>query len=139
MKPRFLFLAGASLLFAAGCSTTDSRISKNAGLVAGWPVDVQEKVRAGQVAVGFTPEQVRVALGEPGRTMTRVEAQGAREVWVYFESAPKFSFGIGVGGGGGGTSVGGGVGVSTGGRGDRELRRVIFEGGRVSAIEEVKR
>lgn len=139
MKPRSFLFAGVALLLAAGCSTTDSRISKNSDLVASWPADVQAKVRAGQVAVGFTPDQVRVALGEPDRTLARTEAQGSREVWVYLEKASKFSFGVGVGGGGGGTSVGGGVGVNTGGRGERELRRVIFESGRVSAIEEIKR
>jgi hypothetical protein len=113
-------------------------VEKNAALVATWPADVQAKVRAGQVAVGFTPDQVRVALGEPDRTFARTEAQGAREVWVYFDHGPKFSFGLGVGGGGGGTRVGGGVGMSSGAR-DPELMRVIFEGGRVSAIEQIKR
>ena len=137
--PLVIILAGAVLLTAAGCSTPDSRVSKKSALVEPWPAEVQAKVRAGEVAVGFTPDQVRVALGDPDRTLARTEAQGAREVWVYFDKAPKFSLGIGVGGGGGGTSVGGGVGVSSEGRGDPERMRVIFEGGRVSAIEQVKK
>lgn len=130
--------AVAALAFA-GCATTpEARVEKNAAAVAAWPEEVRAKVRAGQVAVGFSPEQVRVALGDPDRTFTRTEAQVAREVWVYLDRGSKLSFGVGVGSGGGGSGLGGGVSVGSGGRGERELRRVIFEGGRVSAIEQMK-
>ena len=130
----------ATGLFLGGCaSTPESRVDKNAATVAAWPADVQAAVRAGRAAVGFTPEQVRVALGDPDQTLTQTTAQSSREVWIYADHGPKFSFGVGVGSGGGGSNVGGGVGVSTGGRGLRELRRVIFEGGVVTAIEQTKR
>jgi hypothetical protein len=130
----------AAGVFLTGCaSTPDSRANKNAAAVASWPADVQAKVKAGHVAVGFTQEQVRVAMGDPDRTLTRTEAQVSREVWVYVDHGPKFSFGLGVGSGGGGSGTSGAVGVSTGGRGPRELMRVVFEGDLVSAIEQMKR
>ena len=140
MKYISMVLVGVVALIAAGCaSSPGDRIEKNSALVATWPADVQTKVRAGEIAVGFTPDQVRVALGDPDRTLSRTEAVGAHELWIYFDHSPKFSIGIGVGGGGGGTRVGGGVGVSNAGRGDPERLRVIFEAGRVSAIEQVKK
>jgi hypothetical protein len=127
-------------LLLGGCaSTPTSRADRNAATVASWPTEVQVKVREGKVAIGFTPEQVRVAMGDPDQMLTQTVAETTREVWVYADHGPKFSFGLGVGSGGGGSSAGGAVGVSTGGRGLRELMRVIFEGGRVSAIEQMKR
>ncbi len=133
----WLFIA---CLFLAGCaSSPTSRADKNSAAVASWPADVQTKVREGKVAVGFTQEQVRVAMGDPDQTLTQTAAQISREIWVYLDHGPKFSFGLGVGSGGGGSSTAGAVGVSTGGRGPRELMRVVFEGGQVSAIEQMKR
>lgn len=130
----------AAGLFLTGCASTPTeRADKNAAAVASWPVDVQAKVREGKVAIGFTQEQVRVAMGDPDRTLTQTLAEGTHEVWVYADHGPKFSFGVGMGSGGGGSSAGGAVGVSTGGRVPRELMRVIFEGGRVSALEQMKR
>ncbi|MBC7368887.1 MAG: hypothetical protein H7343_19095 [Undibacterium sp.] len=134
-----LWLVVAALGVTSCASTPETRLDKNAALVASWPGDVRAQVRAGKVAVGFTAEQVRVAMGEPDQTLTRTEAQVSREVWVYLDHGPKFSFGLGVGSGGGGSSTSGAVGVSTGGRGLRELMRVIFEGGLVSAIEQMKK
>src|SRR5687768_8091252 len=64
MKPRCSFLAIVLLLFAAGCSTPASRISRHQEAFSEWPEAIQEKVRAGQIDLGFTPEQVRVALGD---------------------------------------------------------------------------
>lgn len=131
--PGVAFLAGALLL--AGCTTSPAtRVSRNQEAFNSWPAEVQERVQAGDVAVGFTPEQVRVALGEPSNISTRTTEQGTVEVWSYRASRPAFSLGVGVGGGGGGSSVGGGVGVGTGG-GQSERFRVVFDQGRVTAVE----
>jgi len=87
----------AAALGWGGCATTpESRVEKNAAAVASWPAEVQTQVRAGKVAIGFTAEQVRVAVGEPDRMVKRTDAAGARDVWVYFDNGPRFSFGIGV-------------------------------------------
>jgi hypothetical protein len=137
-----IFSALGLLLLAVGltgCATTPaSRVEKNAALVAGWPAEVQAQVRAGKVAIGFTADQVRVAVGEPDRMVKRTDAAGAHDVWVYFEAAPRFSFGVGVGSGGGGSGVGGGLSVGSGGRRERERMRLTFEDGKVSAIEQAK-
>jgi hypothetical protein len=123
------------MILAAGCSTTTSRIDKNQTAFAAASPDVQAKIRAGHVDVGFTIEQVMMALGEPDRRFTRTTEKGVAEVWAYADHGPAFSFGMGVGGGGGSTSVGTGVMVNTGGNRDSDRIRVVFDGGRVSALE----
>mgnify|MGYP000203413184 CR=1 FL=1 len=79
--------AGAALLaglaLAAGCSTPASRIKREAALFATFPPEVQENVRQGRVAVGYTPEMVRLALGAPSRVYERETAAGRAEIWAY--------------------------------------------------------
>ncbi|MDO8541250.1 MAG: hypothetical protein Q7S40_12500 [Opitutaceae bacterium] len=138
-KPALLATLLVSLGIA-GCSTVDSRIAKNREVFSSWPVAVQERVAAGQIDLGFTPDQVRVALGEPDRVFTRTTADGTSEVWSYRDRKPRLSFGVGVGMGGfsGSRHVGGGIGIGTGVRGyeDDEKLGVVFDrNGRVSAIE----
>ena len=144
MKTKALWMAGLGVaLLVAGCSTVDSRIAKNRDAFSSWPAAVQDKVVQGKIDIGFTPDQVRVALGEPDRVFTRTTADGTSEVWGYRDRGPRFSFGVGIGGGsfgrGGGTF--GGVGVSTGtGYHDDEKLGVVFDrNGRVSSIEERER
>lgn len=100
---------------------------------------MQQKIRAGQVEVGFTGEMVRMALGKPDRVFMRQSDQGDTEVWGYQDRGPRFSIGLGVGTGGRHSSVGGGVGVSTGGYDPEEKIRVEFRDGKVTAVETVKR
>ena len=137
-SPSLLLCVITSALLLGGCaSTPQDRISQNRALYESFPAEVQRKVSAGQVDVGFTPDMVILALGKPERKLTRAEAGGESEVWVYIKSKPQFSFGVGVGGGsysGGGYS-GGGVGVSTSTLPNDEYMRVVFVGGKVSAIE----
>ncbi len=72
------------VVLVAGCvSTPEQRIARNQTLFASFPSEVQVKVRAGQVAVGFTPEMVRMALGVPDRIHTRTTAAGETDVWTY--------------------------------------------------------
>jgi hypothetical protein len=86
-----LVLAGVALL--AGCvSTPDRRISRSPALFESFPPEVQERVRAGEVEIGFTPEMVALALGEPDRRLTRRTAEEDRVIWIYqgrsFSAAP---------------------------------------------------
>jgi hypothetical protein len=135
MKTLVSLLAAGLLALATGCSTVDSRISKSSTEFQSWPADVQAKIRAGQVDVGFTPEQVEVALGEPEKKYTRKTAKGTAEVWAYTKSSG-FSLGLGVGAVGGSGGYGGGVGYDTTSRGgDDERVRVIFEAGLVTSVE----
>lgn len=134
-----LCLASAALL-AACSSTPDSRIAKNQGAFGGYPPMVQQKIRAGEVDVGFTPEMVRLALGEPTRQFNRQTESGTTEVWVYHDNGPRFSFGVGIGGAvgrHGGAGVG--VGTSTGGSDPGEKMRVEVRDGKVTAVDYVKR
>ncbi|HQF38872.1 MAG TPA: hypothetical protein PK322_07115 [Opitutaceae bacterium] len=133
--PRLLALAVLACALAfAGCSTPDSRIEKNSAAFASYAPAVQAKIRAGEVDVGFTPEMVTMALGKPSQIRRRQSAEGETEVWVYADKSPTFSFGVGVGGGG--HHSGGGVAVGTSTGGEREDRlRVIFQAGKVTAIE----
>ena len=134
MKTRVL-LAMVVVALAGCASTPADRISRNRATFDSWPADVQARVSAGQVAPGFTPDQVRMAVGEPDHVYTRTTAMGTDEVWGYREHKPRLSIGFGIAGGGGSTRVGGGTVVSSGGPYDDEVMRVIFFGGRVTAVE----
>lgn len=127
------------MLLLAACSTVDSRIAKSRAAYESWPIEVREKVAAGEVDLGFTQEQVAVALGEPDRVFTRATADGTSEVWSYRDRKPRLSFGVGVGMGSWGSRGGsfGGVGINTGGgyRDDEKLGVVFDRTGRVSSIE----
>ena len=135
----FLFVSALSLLPVVGCSTVDSRIAKNRSAFNSWPPAVQDKVVLGQIDIGFTADQVRVALGEPDRVFTRTTADGTSQVWSYRERGPRFGFGVGVGMGSFGSRGGSfgtvGVGTGAGYRDDEKMGVVIDATGRVSAIE----
>ncbi|MBI2516731.1 MAG: hypothetical protein HYV95_07415 [Opitutae bacterium] len=122
-------------LFFAGCSTPQSRIEQNRAAYDQFPAEVQAKIRSGQVDVGYTPEMVAIALGEPTRKATRKTEAGDAEVWIYHNNSPQFSFGFGMAGGGRHTAVGGAVDVTTGGYDPEEAIRVEFRGGKVSAVD----
>ena len=128
-------LLALAALAVAGCSTVDSRISGHRAQFDTWPPVVQQKVQAGQVDIGFTQEQVQVALGDPDRTYSRTDARGTDEVWAYRDHTPVISFGLGMGSFGRSSAVGGGVGVTTGGDRYDDKLRVIFADGKVVALE----
>lgn len=132
-------IAGLALAALAACSTPDSRIAGNRAVFDPLPAEVQQKIRAGQVEVGFTPEMVRLALGEPDRVFTRRSDRGDTEVWGYRDHGPHFSIGIGVGSGGRHSSVAGGVAMSTGGYDPEEKIRVEFREGKVTVVDTLKR
>jgi hypothetical protein len=140
MNSKHLLVVGTVLtLLAAGCATVDRRIAKHRELFDTWPMEIREKVAAGQIDLGFTTDQVRVALGDPDRVWTRTTADGMSEVWSYRERGPRFGVGVGVGMGtfGGSRGTFGGVSVGTGGgyRDDEKLGVVFDRLGRVTAIE----
>ncbi len=135
MKTLFFALGLAGVALATGCTTVASRISGHQAAFDTWPAAVRTQVQAGQVALGFTPEMVRVALGEPDRVTTRTTAAGTTEVWVYFPHGPYFTLGLGGGAVRGNSAFGGGLTVAGApGSGGQHLR-IIFSEGRVSALE----
>ena len=139
MKPPLIFFSVLALLAAPACSTIRSRVAENRAEVETWPAGVQQKVGAGEIEPGYTPTQVSVALGEPDATLTRTSADGTADVWVYYDHGPTFGFGLGVGASRGSAGYGGGVGMDAGAGGGpihaKEVRRVVFERGVVSAVE----
>jgi hypothetical protein len=136
MKKSVLLLAAMfTCALTGGCSTVDSRIARNRAEYSTWPMEVREKIAAGKIDIGFTPEQVLVALGEPDRKFTRTTSDGSSAVWSYRERKPQIAFGIGVGGFGGHSGVGGGVTLGSGYRDDEQMGVVFDRTGNVSAIE----
>ena len=80
-----LVLILLSALMLAGCASPAYRIRKNPELFASFPPDVQEKVRKGQVDIGFSPVMATMALGRPAHIYRRQTATGTNEVWSYVE------------------------------------------------------
>jgi hypothetical protein len=127
-------LAAAALALAA-CSTIDSRIGRQQALFDSYPPHVQQNIRNGVIEVGYTPEMVVMALGEPDRKVEMQAQDGVAEVWTYRKSVPGFAVGMGSGG-----YVGSGVGIGTGvtvGEPARSEDRAVVEfwGGRVSRFQ----
>lgn len=138
---RFLPLFSSAVLLLAGCatSTPQTRISEHRELYRSFPSEVQRKVSAGQVDVGFTTEMVQLALGEPQRRVTRQMETGMDEVWIYASSESRMSFGFGVGSYGRHSASSVGVSTSTGAYGREERMRVVFRDGKVTSVEKVTR
>jgi len=78
----YCFIAVAGFI-VSGCASPDYRIKKNPELFATFPPEVQALVQQGQIDIGFEPEMVRMALGEPNRVYTRQTAGDMIEVWSY--------------------------------------------------------
>jgi hypothetical protein len=136
MKTHMTLMAVGLLGLIAGCSTVDSRIAKEREQFDAWPAEVQEKIRTGRVDVGFTPGQVRVALGEPAKKYRRTTAEGEAEVWTYAGGRWGMSVGVGVGSVRSGGAYGGGVAYEPPTYGaDDERLRIVFEADRVVSIE----
>ena len=135
MDRGLLIAAGISLLTLTACSSTESRVHENQAAFDSYPPEVQQKIRSGNVDIGFTPDQVRMALGDPDHRYSRQTAAGTQDVWGYRDTSPSFSFGIGGGSFGGSTGLGGGVGVNTGNAYPEDKISVVFEGDRVTAGE----
>ncbi len=136
MNSKTLFAAGSAVLVLvlSGCTSVQDRIDQDPVTYSHSSREDQHRIREGKVVVGFSREQVRLALGDPSGVATRTTEEGTREVWTYYEKGPKFGFGVGVGVGGRGSGVGVGVGATE--RADEPRLRVTFNGDRVVAVEQ---
>jgi hypothetical protein len=137
-SPRSLALSvgGALLLLAlTACqSTPQQRVDRNADFVATLSEADQANLAAGIVEVGYTPQMVEIALGEPDEVAFRQTADGEVEVWGYTHRKPSIGIGIGGGSYGGSGGVGGGISLGTGG--DKVYDQVVtFRDGEVVEIE----
>jgi hypothetical protein len=130
---RTLLVALLSVL--AACSGPASRIREKKDVFAAYPADVQEKIKAGRVDVGFTYEQVELALGRPDMRYTSTSEGGTSETWVYGGAPSHTGVGVTLGAGNWGSGVGGGITIGGSPRAADERERVIFKDGRVSSFE----
>lgn len=85
MKTAFVPLLGLAGIFllAVACSSPASRIEANPEAFARLSPEQQTLVRAGQIALGFPSEAVRLALGDPDRTTVRTDARGETVIWHF--------------------------------------------------------
>lgn len=74
---------GVALAAGAGCTSPESRIQRNPEVFARLSPTEQEMIRHGQVGLGFTPEMVKLALGDPDRVLQRTDQSGTSEIWSY--------------------------------------------------------
>lgn len=72
-------------LLVACASTPDSRIEKSPATFAGLSPEEQQKVRAGQISIGFDTAATELALGKPDRVVEQTTEQGATEIWQYLD------------------------------------------------------
>ncbi len=133
-----LLLIGSLLILITGCSSVDNRIDEDQAAFDSWPADVQKKVRAGEVEIGFTREMTRMALGKPQRIITLTTDSGVAEAWVYEEKKSNVSFGLGMGTMQGRSAFGGGVTVGGDNWNEREILRITFDSAGVTAMEQRK-
>ena len=82
---RIILFASAALCVAllAGCDTPDSRIRNSPDIFARLTPDQQALVKAGQIAVGFDMDAVKLALGDPTRVTVNTDKYGQHEIWHY--------------------------------------------------------
>lgn len=129
-------------LLLAGCATPAKRIQQNQELFDTFPVAAQARIRSGQIDLGFTPDMVRIALGEPQRKTLRRSGEGDLEIWFYLDSIRRYDRqrvdidGLSLSGPGGLRSLGGSAWINV--EQSREIVRVRveFRNGAVAAIEE---
>ena len=119
-------IASAALLASlAACTTVASRVKSHQAAFDASAPDVQEKIRRGNVGVGFTKDQVVMALGVPNRTYAKVTPAGEQEIWVY---------GMDYGPGTGTIPRYGDGGIVVGDAYFEENQRVLFEKGVVTSV-----
>ena len=126
----------------AGCATPEKRIQQNQDVFDTFPVAAQARIRGGQIDLGFTPDMVRIALGEPQRKVLRRAADGEVEIWIYLDASRRYDRqrvdidGLSVSGPGGLRSIGGSAWINV--EQNREFVRIRaeFRNGVVAAIEE---
>lgn len=83
MRTLSLLFISLGLLLVAGCATPEARIKRNPDAFNQLSPGDQQLIREGKVALGFTPEMVKLALGDPDRVFLRTDAAGTSESWSY--------------------------------------------------------
>lgn len=75
------------LLLLAGCASVqelrERRIADSQALFNAFPPQIQQQIRRGEIALGFTPAMVRMAWGPADQVFTRVADKRKTTVWGY--------------------------------------------------------
>lgn len=79
---RTLVLA-SSLGFLAACQSVESRIREKPEVYAGLDVETQYKIQQGIIDLGYTPDMVYLALGEPSQKRETMTENGRTLTWIY--------------------------------------------------------
>jgi hypothetical protein len=122
----------------ASCASPRSRINKNRSAFDAYPPAVQKTIRTGQVDIGFTREQVVMALGPSDRRYTRKTAAATQDVWGYGigSSGADLDAGFGLGSPEGGYGGGSDESIFPKSNRRKESRlRVVFQNDAVVGVE----
>ena len=85
MKHLVLLLLATAGLALCGCSSVKSRIDERPGVFASLDPATQAKIRKGEVDLGYTPDMVYLALGEPSSRHQDLTPGGVKMTWVYHQ------------------------------------------------------
>ena len=72
-----------SVLAVAGCSHVANRIQERQAVFSSLDPSTQEKLKKGEVDVGYTPDMVYIALGNPDEKHEKLLPTGVRQTWIY--------------------------------------------------------
>lgn len=95
MQRHNFFIPGLLILICvlAGCVSVqqirEMRIRDNQELFNTFSPAIQEKIRTGQIDIGFNEEMVHMAWGAPDRVYMRTTQQGTATVWSYSIYQPR--------------------------------------------------
>jgi hypothetical protein len=83
LRPLALLIGLATSLLLSGCDTVAVRVLTNYDTFSKLDPKVRANIVRGRVALGYTPEMVRLALGRPNRSYVPGYAAGREEIWTY--------------------------------------------------------
>jgi major membrane immunogen (membrane-anchored lipoprotein) len=83
MKTYTVFPLLAAALLLGACSTIDSRINEKSSTFYSLDEPTRSKIAHGDIAVGYTPDMVYMALGKPDAKHYRTTSDGTTETWSY--------------------------------------------------------
>jgi len=138
-RASFWFLLVLAVGLLAGCASPETRIKKNPELFDKLTPEQQALIKAGKVEVGFDADMVRLAVGEPDRKWIRTDAAGSSEAWSYttWESAGGMPLYCGLYQGYYAPVPA--YYLNYPDRKQREYFKVVFKGGKVTAVEQETR
>lgn len=88
MKPLGSIACITLCLLASCASNPQARIEKAPELFKNYSAHEQYLIRQGRIEIGFDPEQVRLAWGDPQKSRKETTPKGTRMVWEYTRLRP---------------------------------------------------